>query len=62
MKAAALKDALVALYEGRSSDATAGADGAAGPERGLTITRGRELAAKVDQLASALEVTSKLHR
>lgn len=54
---AALKSALIDLSEGRSKSALAtGPDGAAGPDRGLTITRGRELAARVSELSDALEV------
>lgn len=53
---AALKGALIALSEGRSGSAPVGADGAAGPDHGLTITRGRELAARVSELSTALEV------
>lgn len=52
---AALQGALIALSEGRTGSA-AGPDGAAGPDHGLTITRGRELAATVSELSAALEV------
>lgn len=53
---AALKGALISLSEGRSGSAPVGADGAAGPDHGLAITRGRELAARVSELSAALEV------
>lgn len=55
-KVAALKGALLALSEGRAGPAAAGPDGAAGPDQGLTITRGRELSARVSELVAALEV------
>lgn len=57
----ALKGALLAVSEGRAGFAAAGPDGAAGPDPALTITRGRELAAKVSELASALEVCGVLN-
>lgn len=58
VKVAALKGALVDFAEGRSGTdrGITGPDGAAGPERGLTITRAREIAAKVSELTAALEV------
>eukprot|EP00903_Cladosiphon_okamuranus_P020140 g18493.t1 len=60
-KVAALKGALVDVAEGRSgSDVTydvTGPDGAAGPTRGLTITRAREIAARLSELTAALEAS-----
>ena len=55
-----MKGALLAISEGRAGFAAAGPDGTAGPDPALTITRGRELAAKVSELASALEVSDLL--
>ena len=55
----ALKGALIALSEGRCGAAPeTGPDASAGPDHHLTITRGRELAARVAELSSALEVLS----
>ena len=57
-----MKGALVDFAEGRSGSDVAydvtGPDGAAGPERGLTITRAREIAARLSELTAALEVRS----
>ncbi|CAN0076060.1 unnamed protein product, partial [Ectocarpus fasciculatus] len=58
-KVAALKGALIDFADGKSgSDAgITGPDGAAGPERGLTITRAREIAARVSEMTAALETS-----
>lgn len=55
---------MIDFVEGRyGSDAGAvtGPDGAAGPERGLTITRAREIAVRLSELTAALEVRSPAH-
>ena len=57
-----MEGALIDLSEGRyattaaAAAAPTGPDGAAGPDRPLTITRGREIAARVSELSAALEV------
>ncbi|CAM9748610.1 unnamed protein product, partial [Scytosiphon promiscuus] len=58
-KVAALKGALVDFAEGRAGTdrGVTGPDGAAGPERGLTITRAREIAARLSELTTALEAS-----
>eukprot|EP00904_Undaria_pinnatifida_P003934 jgi/Undpi1/13541/HiC_scaffold_8.g03200.m1 len=62
-KVAALEGALIDLSEGRyattaaAAAAPTGPDGAAGPDRPLTITRGREIATRVSELSAALEAS-----
>lgn len=52
-----MKGALAVLSGGRSGVASeAGTDASGGPEKHLTITRGRKLAARVAELSAALEV------
>ena len=57
-----MEGALIDLSEGRypttaaAAAAPTGPDGAAGPDRPLTITRGREIAARLSELSVAFEV------